>query len=91
MKSVDGHRAWFSTDKGLAWYDGENWAVYRPTLDTKRPEMIVRDAKGRTWRTPVDSAPSHNYVFAVDFQGGDIWVATAAGLSHGIRLHEGGR
>ncbi len=91
VKSVDGHRAWFSTDKGLAWYDGENWAVYRPALDTKRPEMIVRDAKGRTWRTPVDSAPSHNYVFGVDFQGDDIWVATAAGLSHGVRLHDGRR
>ena len=31
VKSVDGTRAWFSTDKGLAYYDGENWATYRPS------------------------------------------------------------
>jgi len=88
IKSIDGDRAWFSTDKGLAYYDGVNWAVYRPALDTKKPEMIVRNAQGRTWNVPVDTAPAHNYVFAVDFQGDDIWVATAKGLSHGIRIRE---
>jgi hypothetical protein len=30
VKGVDGNRAWFCTDKGLAYYDGVNWAVYRP-------------------------------------------------------------
>ena len=34
---------------------------------------------------PVQSAPAHNYILGVDFQGDDIWVATAKGLSHGIR------
>ena len=32
----------------------------------------------------VDTAPAHNYVLGIDFQGSDIWVATAKGLSHGI-------
>ncbi len=27
VKSVDGTRTWFSTDKGLAYFDGERWAV----------------------------------------------------------------
>ncbi len=89
VKSIDGTRTWFSTDKGLAYFDGENWAVYRPALDTRKPEMTVRDAQGRIWNIPVASAPAHNYVFAVDFQGDDIWVATAKGLSHGIRIKEG--
>lgn len=88
VKSIDGDRTWFSTDKGLAYYDGANWAVYRPALDTKQPEMIVRDAQGQTWNIPVTTAPAHNYIFAVDFQGDDIWVATAKGLSHGIRIKE---
>ncbi len=86
VKAVDDRRAWFSTDKGLAYYDGENWAVYRPALGAGKPEMTVRDAAGRTWNIPVDSAPAHNYIFAVDFQGDDIWVATAKGLSHGVRI-----
>ena len=85
IKGVDGNRAWFSTDKGLAYYDGTNWAVYRPSLDTHKPEMLVRDAEGKVTTIPVDSAPAHNYILGVDFQGGDLWVATAKGLSHGIR------
>jgi hypothetical protein len=88
IKGVDGDRAWFSTDKGLAYYDGTNWAVYRPSMDTHKPEMLVRDADGNTTPVAVTSAPAHNYILGVDFQGDDIWVATAEGLSHGIRLKD---
>lgn len=85
IKGVDANRAWFCTDKGLAYYDGTNWAVYRPALDTQRPEMLVRDSDGNTSVVEVSSAPAHNYILMVDFQGDDVWVATAKGLSHGIR------
>jgi len=85
VKAIDANRAWFSTDKGLAYYDGTNWALYRPNLKTGAPEMYVRDAEGNTTPVAVETAPAHNYVLAVDFQGDDIWVATAKGLSHGIR------
>ncbi|MGD0362311.1 MAG: regulator [Bryobacteraceae bacterium] len=88
VKGVDGNRAWFSTDKGLAYYDGENWAVYRPALDTGKPEMLVRDAQGKVKQVETDTAPAHNYVFGVDFQGNDIWVATAKGLSHGMLIQQ---
>jgi ligand-binding sensor domain-containing protein len=86
VKAVNGTRAWFATDKGLAYLDGTNWAVYRPALDTHAPEMIVRDAQGVVSRIPVDTAPAHHYVLGLDFQGDDLWVATAHGLSHGIRM-----
>jgi ligand-binding sensor domain-containing protein len=85
IKGVDGNRAWFCTDKGLAYYDGSNWAVYRPALDTHRPEMLVRDADGNTSSVAVETAPAHNYILAIDFQGENVWVATAKGLSHGVR------
>ena len=88
IKGVDGNRAWFSSDKGLAYYDGTNWAVYRPALDTHKPEMYVRDAAGNVTPVPVTTAPAHNYILGIDFQGDDLWVATAEGLSHGIRLKE---
>ena len=87
VKAVDANRAWFSTDKGLAYYDGANWAVYRPALATHKPEMWVRDATGTITNIAVKTAPAHNYVLGVDFQSDDIWVATAKGLSHGIRLN----
>ena len=86
VKALDASRAWFSTDKGLAYLDGETWAVYRPALDTHKPEMLVRDATGKVTRVEAATAPAYHYVLAVDFQGDDIWVATAKGLSHGIRI-----
>jgi hypothetical protein len=48
----------------------------------------VRDASGSVKAVPVQTAPAHNYILGVDFQGEDIWVATAKGLSHGIRQKE---
>ncbi|MDE3187116.1 MAG: regulator [Acidobacteriota bacterium] len=84
VKGVDANHAWFCTDRGLAYYDGVNWAVYRPSLTTGKPEMIVRDAQGHVTQVAVTTAPAHNYVNNIDFQGGDIWVATSKGLSHGI-------
>jgi ligand-binding sensor domain-containing protein len=89
VKSVDGVTVWFSTDKGLAYFDGERWAVYRRALDTHTPEMQVRDANGKTTCLPADTAPAHHYTFGIDFQNDDVWVATAKGLSHGIRIHTG--
>ena len=85
LKGVDATHAWFGTDKGLAYYDGVNWAVYRPSLKDGKPEMTVRNAAGNITAIPVTTAPAHNYVLGIDFQGDDIWVATAKGLSHGIR------
>ncbi len=85
VRGLDANRAWFCTDKGVAYYDGKNWAVYRPSLETGKPEMLVRDGDGNTTSIPVQTAPAHNYVLGMDFQGEDVWLATAEGLSHGIR------
>ena len=88
VKAVDAQHCWFGTDKGLAYYDGVNWAVYRPSLKDGKPEMTVRNAEGKVTQIAVTSAPAHNYVLGIDFQGSDIWVATAKGLSHGIRIQQ---
>ncbi len=85
VRAIDANRAWFCTDKGLAYYDGTNWSVYRPAIDTAKPEMLVRDGEGKTTGLNAETAPAHNYVLGMDFQGDDVWVATAKGLSHGIR------
>ncbi len=87
VKGVDANHAWFCTDRGLAYYDGTNWAVYRPSLTTGKPEMTVRDPQGHVTEVPVTTAPAHHYVLGIDFQGNDIWVATARGLSHGVFQH----
>src|ERR1017187_7352658 len=68
IRGIDANRAWFGTDKGLAYYDGANWAVYRPSLTTGKPEMTVRDAQGNVTNVEVTSAPAHNYVLGIDFR-----------------------
>ena len=50
------------------------------------PSGLGREAAGVVKKIPVQTAPAHNYILGVDFQGDDLWVATAKGLSHGIRL-----
>jgi ligand-binding sensor domain-containing protein len=88
VKGVDGRRAWFSTDKGLAFLDGDRWVVFRPSLTTGRPEVVLRDAQGKTTRKDAESAPAHHYTFGVDFHGQDVWVATARGISRGVRIDD---
>lgn len=88
VKALDGNRAWFSTDKGATFFDGEKWAVYRPSLEDGHPEMVVCDTEGKKSEVRVETAPAHHYTFGVDFQVDDVWVATAKGLSHGIRMRE---
>ncbi len=85
VKGVDANHAWFCTDKGLAYYDGVNWAVYTLSLTTHKPVMTVRDGEGNVTQIPATTGPAHNYILGIDSQGDDIWVATAEGLSHGIR------
>jgi hypothetical protein len=68
VKTVDGTRAWFSTDEGLAYFDGESWAVWRPALDTHALEMLVRDAQGEVSPVAVDTAPAHNYILESIFR-----------------------
>jgi hypothetical protein len=53
--------------------------------------MLVRDAQGAVSRVTVGTAPAHHYTFGVDFQGDDVWVATARGVSHGIRIKTEGQ
>ena len=70
-------RGWRITTGRTGRCIGQRWT-------TGKPEMTVRDAAGHVTAIPVETAPAHNYVLGIDFQGRDIWVATAKGLSHGI-------
>jgi hypothetical protein len=47
--------------------------------------MFVRNSQGVLSQVAVETALAHNYILGVDFQGEDIWVATASDLSHGIQ------
>jgi ligand-binding sensor domain-containing protein len=82
-----GNEVWACTDKGLSFLDFKTntWVSYRPNKETGKGEAIITwpDGKKVTLDTPTTLA--HNYTLNMDFQGKDVWVATAKGLSHGIR------
>jgi hypothetical protein len=83
-----GDDVWACTDKGLSYlnFKTNTWVTYRPNKDSGNGEIVITgpDKKVTTLDTPTSLA--HNYILNLAFQGEDIWVATAAGLSHG--MHE---
>jgi ligand-binding sensor domain-containing protein len=83
-----GDDVWACTDKGLSYlnFKTNTWVTYRPNKTTGKGEIVITtpDKKVNTLETP--STLAHNYILNLAFQGDDIWVATAAGLSHG--MHE---
>ena len=76
---------WASTQSGLSELDTRTntWVSYRRDAATGRGEILVTHADGSKERIASDTSPAHNYILNTDFQGDDIWVATAQGLSHG--------
>ncbi|MBZ5560971.1 MAG: regulator [Acidobacteriia bacterium] len=81
------NEVWNCTDKGLSYldYKTNTWVNYRPDKNTGHGEIeIVWPDKTKT-KLETPTALAHNYILNMDFQGEDIWVATAQGLSHGIR------
>jgi len=63
-----GKVVWIATDRGFSRFDSEVW---------------------HTWHAPENGAgavqgPASNMIFAIDLDGEDLWLATAAGLSHAI-------
>lgn len=82
-----GDEAWACTQKGLSELNTKTntWVTYRPGGKTQRGEILLTGADGRKHRMESATTLAHNYILNLDFQGDDIWVATANGLSHGMR------
>ncbi len=81
------NEVWACTDKGLSMldYTTNTWVTYRPNPKTSRGEIDLTWPDGKKENLATPTTLAHNYVLNMDFQGEDIWVATALGLSHGIR------
>jgi ligand-binding sensor domain-containing protein len=82
-----GNEVWACTDKGLSFldYKTNTWVTYRPDAKTGKGEILITWPDGRKSRMETSNSLAHNYILYIDFQGNDIWVATAQGLSHGTR------
>jgi ligand-binding sensor domain-containing protein len=85
-----GRIAWVCTDKGLSVVNGDTdrWVTYTPThgpMEGKKgweARVYQGDKLLEVHKLPHGLA--NNFVLGVDFQGEDVWIATAKGVSHGI-------
>jgi ligand-binding sensor domain-containing protein len=82
-----GDEVWASTQSGLSELNTRTntWVTYRRDAKTGHGEILVTHADGSQKRIATETSVAHNYILNTDFQGDDIWVATAQGLSHGVR------
>ncbi|MFW6205625.1 MAG: ligand-binding sensor domain-containing protein [Gemmatimonadota bacterium] len=74
---------WMATDSGLSSFDGTHWRTYT-RIEDGAGEVVVSTVDGTVVervRTP--TAPAHNFVLGIDFQGEDIWISTENGVSRG--------
>jgi ligand-binding sensor domain-containing protein len=82
-----GNEVWACTQNGLSELDTRTntWVTYRPDAKTGRGEILITHPDGSKDRIATATSLAHNYILNMDFQGDDVWVATAKCLSHGIR------
>ncbi len=82
-----GDEVWACTDKGLSLLNFKTnvWVTYRPAKEGSGGEVLITGADGKVLRQTTATSLAHNYILNLAFDGDDIWVATAKGLSHGIR------
>ncbi len=83
-----GNDVWACTDKGLSYlnFKTNTWVTYRPNKETGHGEIVITGSDKKVSKVQTTDSIAHNYILNLAFQGDDIWVATAAGLSHG--MHE---
>jgi ligand-binding sensor domain-containing protein len=82
-----GNEVWACTDKGLSFldYKTQTWVTYRPRKQDSHGEIEITWPDNKKTKLETPTSLAHNYILNMDFQDEDIWVATAKGLSHGIR------
>jgi ligand-binding sensor domain-containing protein len=79
---ANGDVGWVCTDNGISSFNGDTWVTYRKSDSGRGGEVII--TKGQSVRKiNTDISICHSFTWGVDFQGEDVWVATASGLSHG--------
>ncbi|MCC7264492.1 MAG: regulator [Candidatus Latescibacteria bacterium] len=84
-----GKVGWACTDKGLSAVhrDTNRWVTYAPAngpADAAGPwEARVYREGELLEKVPLARGLANNFVWHVDFQGDEVWVATSGGLSHG--------
>jgi len=79
-----GDQVWIATDQGLSRFDSETWHTWRRAQDGGPFELQITGANGVTRKLKTTYGLESNTIYGVDLAHDGIWLATAAGLTHGI-------
>ncbi len=79
----NGDVVWIVTDQGLSRFDSETWHTWGHSVRDGF-EHRISSGGGVALSLPRESGPASNTIFDIAIDGNDLWLATAAGLSHGI-------
>ncbi len=82
-----GEEVWIATDQGLGYFDSRIWHAWK-ILPEGGVELRTTTTDGEFSLERLSSGPPHNTIYSIDLDRQDIWLATAAGLSHGIAKAE---
>lgn len=85
VRAVD-DGVWIGTDKGLNYFDSTTWWTWRRGESDGAFEFEVRGADGVPQLRRASTGLPDNTVLGIAIDGGDLWVATAAGLAHASAL-----
>lgn len=70
---------YLSTDNGFGMFDGQRWAAY--TNENGRGKVTLTNGE-KVEELFLETAISNNYVWGLDVQGDEVWLATADGVSY---------
>jgi hypothetical protein len=86
VKGRSANEAWFCTDKGVGVvtdFASNTWVAYSHDAKGKSGKAIVSRDKEVLETIEMPVGIPHSFIIGVDFDGNDVWVATAKGLGWG--------
>lgn len=87
LRARSAQECWMCTDKGVgvvADYATDTYvSYYRNAHDNGGRAEIFRRGR-KLLEVPLRTGIAHNFIIALDFDGSDVWIGTAKGLSRGI-------
>ena len=81
---ADGDKVWIGTDSGVSRFDSRTWHSWRREENGAGFTLEITRESGGSLTVHPRTGPPSDTIFGIDLNGGDVWLATAAGLAHGI-------
>ncbi len=81
---ADGDKVWIGTDSGVSLFDSHTWHTWRRAEEGDGFTLEITRESGGSLTLHPRTGPASDTIFGIDVNGKDVWLATAAGIAHGI-------